>query len=339
MKARDDYKIFTKVTELINEHLDYTKIQQMTPDVEVAIIKAYKSCENELLIYVDKQIRGIDTITDLVNCFRSTCYGFHALGSRSDLLESKLLGTRKEEIEILEGTIRKGIFNDFGKSWETEDPLDNIPTIGEITFDRLFDPNEYDRKALASMLLLDYVIDDNYTGLNIGGVIYDLQYGSCISPLLDKDWIKRPLIGYFTEDYNYVFEGINKKFTSIFVKVLRNLLNRDTSLETIQIKKYLHNILLTAWGRSNYSDALTVYLEIEALIAESRTRQGLTLPFIGTLNSCKNFAVKRHYDTDTIVYKINYESLQALSDMLKSLGLDGLQEASYFIDMVMGLEK
>jgi hypothetical protein len=339
MKMNDDYKVIRKTTELITEHLDYTRIQQTQPDIEVAIIQAYKASENKLLNHIGEKVKSIGTITDLVNCFRFTCQGFYVLGSRADLLESSLVVTHKDELEILEETIKKDIFDDFKKPWQLEYPLSNDPIIGGITFDRLFDPDEYDRKALASMLLLEYLIDGNYTGLNIGDVLYDIQYSSCISPLLDKNWIKRPLIGYFNEGTDYIFESTNKKFITIFAKALRNILNRDNSLEAIQIKKYLHNQLLTAWGRSNYSDALKVYIEIEALIAESKSGQELTLAFIGKLDSCKNFAVKRHYATDMIAYEINYESLVALSNMLKTLGLDDLQEASYFIDMVQVLNE
>ena len=339
MKMNDDYKVIRKTTELINEHLDYTKIQQMTPDVEVAIIKAYKASENELLAYVDGQVRDIDTIPNLVNCFHYTCQALQALGLRADLLENKLLDIPKKETRALEEAVNKDMSGNNWRPWPLEDHLANLPTMGEVTFDRLFDSSFYDKKALTSIMLLDHIINNAYAGLDIGNVMYDLLYGSCIDPLLDRSWVKRPLIGYFTEDCNYIFDIANKKFVSIFGKALNNLLNRDNSLEAIQMKQYLHNQLLTVWGGSSLADALTVYNEIEKLIAENRTSQGLTVTFIKDLDYCKDFAVKKHYDIGAVTYEIDYKGLQALSDMLKALGLDGLQEASYFIDMVKVLNE
>lgn len=223
--------------------------------------------------------------------------------------------------------------------WAPEDHLSNLTTMGGITFDRLYSHEVYDRMALTSLTLLDHVISNDHSGLDITNVLYHSLFDSCIDPLLDKNWVKRPLIGYFTEDCDYISDIANKKFVSMFGKSLNDLLNRDNSLESIQMKQYLHRQLLAAWGGSGLADTLPVYNEIEKLIAATRTGQGLTTTFVKSLEHCKNFAIRKYYDIDTITYGIDYEGLQALSDMLRTLGLDDLQEASYFIDMVTGLEK
>lgn len=331
MQNRDKYEILTKATELIYNHMSWDKTKQ---DADNTIAVSYKVAENDLLGHIESQVESINTIADLVECFYYSCCGIQALGLRSDLLEKKLIGTYKDGAQILIDAVYKYTLNENSDPWELAHPMTSEIDIGVNTFKEPFSLEVPHKRALAAMVLLDYAMNGNYEGLDIGNTIFDLSYGSCIAPLLKDNWTKRSIVGYYIHGHDFIFKDANKKFISLFAKTLKELLSKEQSILALQIKQYLHNIVVVAWSDYGYVDALTVYVEVENLIIESKSSLGITGQFVESLQYCKGFALKKHYDTDTVSYEIDHRGLKSLIDMLKALGLEDLQEAIHFIDMV-----
>lgn len=341
MNNKNNYQIMSKVVELIEEHLDIEAIQQSEQGAELTISMAYKATETELLSYLEKEARGIDTITDLINFFYHSCRGFALLGMRADLIVERLVGPRKKESTILKDAINKDLYNN--SQWNYFGLGDPLAEINELTADdnyrSQFIPSVTDKRSLVAMILLDHVLKGNYEGLNIGGALYDLSYNSCIAPLLQGYWVNRSIVGFYNEEHNFILKNINKGFITLFSSALNNLLNRESSLLALQIKQYLHDFVVTAWSDYSCIDAIGVYIEVEALIMKVKSKETITSDFVEQLQYCKGFTLIKHYDTNIVEYKLNLQGLQSLVAMLDELGLSELQEASHYIALVKSISE
>ena len=340
MNNKNNYQIMSKVVELIEEHLDIEAIQQSEQGTELAISKSYKIAENQLLSHLEKEVRGIDSITDLINCFYDSCRGFALLGMRANLIEESLIGPRKRESTILKDAVNKDLYSNQWNYLSLGDPLTEINEFtADNNYRNQYIPSISDKRSLAAMILLDYVLKGNYEGLNIGSALYDLTYSSCISPLFKDYWGKRSIVGFYDDEHNFNLKNINKGFIALFSNTLNSLLNRENSLLALQIKQYLHDFVVTAWSDYNPIDALGVYIEVETLITKVKAKETITLEFVEQLQYRKGFTLIKHYDTNIVEYKLDLQGLQSLATMLDKLGLSELQEVSHYINLVKSISE
>ncbi|MSU02337.1 hypothetical protein [Tissierella pigra] len=322
--------IVTTAAELIDKNLDYKNLKS-NHDKEEALIRAYKRAEQDLMAYIGKQIKSVTTIPELVDCFYHSCYGFGALGRRADLLEEKLIGLQKTPASALDRAITKYV--DPFVNYLGFDPLP-LPKVGDGLLHDWYQPDQTDWRALASMPLLDYLLQGEYEGLRIGDILSDLIYGTCMSPMLELNWRKRSLVGYYDTGYIYKLDISNKTFIQLFSSSLNKLLENNKSIDALQVKEHMHRMLLKGWTDNHLHDPLTLYADIEKLIDKHKANVTITAEFVGKLMTFDIFAVRKSYDSNFVGYELDYKGLDALADMLKNLGLDNLQGASNYISMV-----
>ena len=314
----DKFNLLKKANTLINEHLNFDKLKVIKHDTEVAIIQGYNQVEKEFLTYIEKTVRDIDSISNLTNSFYYSCSGFKKLGRSMDNLMESLVDT-KQTCSILGRDA-----NLYHGQW------------GFDTLDLDYQtPSDVDKRALAAMVVLDLFTTGSYQALSAEAALGDLVHISCIAPLLDSKWEKRPLIGYFGEDYRYRIKETNNKFVTIFSTALKRLINKDTSLEVLQIKDILHGQLLSAWTDCTVVNPFVLYVELERLIGQSS--MGVNIDTVNEL-IFGSFAVTKDYNSDGVAYKLNYRGLECLADTLKNLELDVLQTAEKFISLIDGLK-
>lgn len=320
--------------ELINKHLDYDKLKS-THEIGESLINAYGKAEQDLMAYVGKQAKSAGTIAELVNCFYYTCYSFDALGKRADLLEEKLIGPQKTPAIALDRAVHKDI-DRYSNEWIGFESLP-LTKVGDGLLHDWYQPDITDWRALAAMPLLDYLMKGNYESLKLGEMLSDLTYGTCLSPLLKSSWCKRSLVGYYDTGFVYRLDIPNKAFISLFSSVLQKILDRDTTMDALQIREYMHQMLLKGWSDNHIHDPITLYADIEKIIDKHNSRDIITSDFVDSLATYEIFALRKSYDKNFVGYAVDYKGLKALASMLKDLGLDNLQGASHFISMIEGV--
>lgn len=324
--------ITINAAELIEKYLDYETIQKNDNIVDT-ITKSYQIAEQDLMTYVGKQAKKAENISELVNCFYYACHGFGALGSRADRLESKLIGQQKAPAVSLDNAVRKDVDLDiFGNDLYGFDRLD-LPGVRIINDWQK--PDEVDWQALAVIPILDYLLQGNYDALRIGDMLSGLTQNSCLTPLLDHFWNKRSLVGYFDIGYLYKLDISNKTFVKIFSDALTRLL--DDSIDSLQIREHMHHILLKGWSDNYLFSPLNLYSDLEKLIDRYRANGSIETDLIGSMMTYDIFAIKKAYTPGFAGYELDIQGLNALADMLRDLGLENLQGASQYINMIESL--
>lgn len=344
MIKKDNLKILETATELMTKHLQVSAIEQVKGvDLEQSLTKAYKSVETALLTHIRQQVAQIKTILALSDSFVDSCYAFGALGLRNDLIRTKLLGETKSGKVAFCEAIEKDT-RDFltfiaceSEGFDNQNAYNLAYDAYEINFLAHLN-HTTNTKALAVTVLLDY----GYTGINIGTVMQDLKFSSCLKAILDKNWAERSLAGYFDEDDVYVPNIVKPEFISIFAGKLKGLLAQSTPesadyFQKLQIKQYLHQQVISGFTMFCDVNPVEVYHEIDRLIAASKTNNGITQVVVEDGNFNLEFAVTKKYSSHGISYEINLEALQALSSLLEVLGLGDLPEVALIIGKIRAI--
>lgn len=344
-QTEDKFYILKNSIELLEKHMALDTVDQrskgISPDVSLEL--RYNDAFTALMLLIKKQISQIRTIPDLQYAFRDSVYGVAALGLRQDLLHNTLLGETKSGQTALCDAIKKDIDTDSQPIWgmglgccDNSSHMAMDLSIEAFAASTIIDSG--DRKALALMILLDYTINNGYKGLDIVKAIGDLEYSSCLKHIIADDWSKRSLVGYY-ESYTYVIDGANKEFIGLFATKLKELLAKEQSAQVLQIKQYLHEQVIVAWSGDNFVKPLDVYMEIEELIAASKTSANITGEIADSFLGVKDFAVHTRFGESGVSYEVNAEGLTAFVELLEALGLGDLQEVSMTIGKIRDATK
>jgi hypothetical protein len=349
MKHTDRYEILITTTNLLTK-MDIKSLEHLRgEEVETALKSTYCDAKNELLAHIRQQVEHIGTIEALTQCFVDACFGFGSLGMRQDRLQIKLLGESKPGQDALYDAITQDI------------KQDNMHDIGWLALDadcghqdalnlsqEAFDSNRFslssedmDEKAMAFVFLLDYMLG-NGIELDLTNVAQDYQYFSCLRYIINKKWSERSLAGYFNGDGDYVFDGADTDFVKIFADKLRVLLSqagtkRAEHFKTLQIKQYLHELLVKAYSSCNEVKPLAVYTEVEQMIAAYEHPKGITQEMYEDVLYSSRFAVAVKHNAQGVAYELDIEGLMGLADLLESLGLISLQEVNVIISKIRSI--
>lgn len=346
IKETNKHGILKKATEILGK-MDIGIADQRSKglSIDVSLEMVYKTAETALLSHVRQQVAQIKSITDLTDCLVDACYGLGAVGMRIDLLRRKLLGACKTGQEAMLEAIEKDVKDDI--------PLWNQCLRSEIDFEsqsfnlsnEAFDSSRFclcsenmDQKALAFICLLDY-LQDYSIDLDLTGVAMDYQYSSCLKVIINKNWIDRSLAGYFDENAQYIMHGADHDFITIFAGKLRELLSqsgtkRAEHFKALQIKQYLHELIVPAYAGCSSASPLVVYEEIEKLIAAYEHPKGITQDIYEDAVYSNRFAVNVKHNVQGVSYELNREGLKGLADLLEILKMDGLQEVNVIIGKI-----
>lgn len=342
MKQTDRYGILKKSTELLGK-MDLGIADQRSKglSLDVSLEMVYKTTETALLAHVRQQVAQIKSIAELTDCFVDTCYGFGALGMRQDLMRRKLLGASKSGQEALCEAIEKD--TQSKPVWECGLPFSE----GELEYLNAYNlsneaytsyayiiPNDSDKRALTFIYLLHYM-QEHSVDLDLTVAAVDLQYASCLKVITNKNWANRSLAGYFGEDGTYNNADAEPELLSIFGEALKELIDKSKDyFEALQIKQYLHKLLIKVYAGSNGASPLELYVEIEKLMTASKTTKGITAEDVEDAIYSSTFAVTKKYEVSGLTYELNTKALQSLAELSESLGLGGLQEINAYIGKI-----
>lgn len=351
MKNADRYFILKKTTELLgNMTLDTADQRSKGLSLDVSLEMTYEIAKQELLIHIKKQVSQIKTIEELTQSLLDSCYGFGALGMHQDLLRIKLVGADKTGQEALLDAIRKDTNEDNSGNWlacprfEPDFEPREASNLVQEAFDNnchSLCPDDTDDKALAFLYLLDR-LKDWKCNLDLTPAAQDYQYFTCLKVVLGSNWVTRPLAGYFNDSGDYVMQGVDTEFISIFANKLRELLaqagsKRAEHFKAMQIKQYLQEQIIQAFAGNNSSRPLLVYAEIERLIAASESPNGIGQQDYEDAINSNRFAVCRRYSVQGITYELNTEGFKTLAELLEILDLSGLQEVNVIINKIRAI--
>jgi len=331
-KKADKYGILKKTINIL-EKMDLGTVTERAKDtsIETALELTYKNATSELISYISKKVHQITDIDNLARCFRDCCYAFGALGLRYDLLKENLTGKQRSEAEILKEAIEYDLV-DYTPEWGICCSGNNIRSTLSVD---AFEDNTYgdiDKRALVSMVLLDYILSNGYDGLDIATVMRsDMIYG-CIRYLLEGAE-NRSIIGYI-ESWKYHSDGADRGFIKLFAEKLKSLLTVQESVQVIEMLQYLQEQVIMAWTGSSMTRSIIVYNEIERLIDASRSSTIVDYELYRDLIYIRDFAVTKRYNHNGMLYELNCEGLVAFADLLDALGLRELQEVAHIIDKI-----
>jgi len=344
MKQTDRYQILSTTTNLLIKHMDLKSLEHLRgEELSAALVSSYNNAKNDLLSHINKQVEHIGTIEALTQCLVDACYGFGALGMRQDLLHKKLVGANKTGAEAMCDAIEKDVKEDitmWGIGTESNFSSDAFNLSNEAFGNNRFSlsSEDADEKALAFVYLLNYVVD-NHIKLNLTSVAMDFQYFSCLRYIIKNNWAEHSLAGYFNEDGDYVLHGADTDFIGIFAEKLRELLaqagtKRAEHFKSLQIKQYLHQLLIQAYSGCSNVQPLAVYTEIEQLIAVNESSNGITPTVYEDVQYSSRFAVTVRHSAQGVAYELDIEGLTGLADILEALGLISLQEVNVIVSKI-----
>ncbi len=344
MKRTNRYEILSTTTELLTKHMDLKLLEHLRGvELDAALVTSYNNAKNELLAHIRSQVEHISTIESLTQCFVDACFGFGALGMRQDMIHSRLVGVSKTGqaamLEALEKDVKEDITL-WGLGTESDFGSDAFNLSTEAFDSNCFSlsSEDNDAKTLAFVYLLDYMLS-NGIELNLTSVAMNFQFFSCLRYIIKSNWAERPLAGYFDEDDKYILHGADMKFIEIFACKLRVLMSqagtkRAEHFKSLQIKQYLHELAVQVYCECDVVKPLTVYAEIEHLIAVSESSRGITQDDYKDATYSARFTVTRRYSSQGVSYELNTEGLKSLAYLLEVLGLGGLQEVNVIIDKI-----
>ena len=180
--------------------------------------------------------------------------------------------------------------------------------------------------------------DYNYN-LDLTPVALDYQYFTCLKVTLGNNWAARPLAGNFDDGGDYVMQGADTDFISIFGNKLRELLSqsgtkRAEHFKSLQIKQYVQEQLIQAYSGSNSARPLAAYAEIEKLIVAHESPKGITIEDLKDAMYSSRFAITRRYSSTCVSYELDINGLKTLADILEVLSLSGLQEVNVIVNKI-----
>lgn len=338
MSRNADFMILNTSTELIGKHMNLTSFEQHKgADLEPSLIKAYKTAETALMVHIKQEVQQIKDIDILTQFFRESCYAIGALSLRYNLVKKKLIGKPSTGAEELKKAIEEGI--------EEDDDYYCFPHFGtrcgnskgfglsnEAFEHGVFGACETDKRALVTMVLLDFVLSTGYTGLKVATVVADLEF-SCAKMLFDDATKDMSVIGYY-EGYDFVFDHANKEFIGLFAGTLKKLMAQTESAQVLEMKQYMQDQVILAWTGSSITKPMEVYTEIEKLISTNKTSKEVAPDVVNDLIHSRDFAVYKRFSSAGVRYELNAEGLKAFADLLEVLGLSDLQEVPIISDKI-----
>lgn len=333
-RKADGFKFLSISTDLINKHMAYKDMEQIKGDKESSILKAYKMAESSLLSHIRQEVQQFTDIDSLTLCYRDACYGLGALRLRYDLLKDKLVKGKGTGSEALKEAIDDGVVTDDKfPEWGCLGNNHKSDNLIQEAFDTpLITPYETDKKALATMILLDFISGNNYKGLKFVSVLTDIEYG-CTKYLLEGATKDSNVIGYY-DGYEFNIDIANKEFIRIFSDALKKLLSQSESVQVLEMLQYLQEQVIIAWTRHGIVRPFEVYNEVEKLLDAYKTPHGITYEIENELVYSGRFAVHTRYSETGVHYELNTNGLKAFVYLLHALGLSTLQEVSMLIDKI-----